>query len=70
MSILMHVKCPQCAKPVLWAPTSQYRPFCSERCQMLDLGAWAAESHRIPGESLQDIWPGDEGDDEVFNVES
>ncbi len=33
---------------------STYRPFCSKRCQLLDLGAWADESHRIGGESAMD----------------
>ncbi|NMG04818.1 DNA gyrase inhibitor YacG [Azoarcus taiwanensis] len=42
------VKCPQCGKTVLWAPSSKWRPFCSERCKQLDLGAWASESYRVP----------------------
>jgi endogenous inhibitor of DNA gyrase (YacG/DUF329 family) len=32
----------------VWAPESPYRPFCSERCKLIDLGAWASESYRIP----------------------
>jgi uncharacterized protein len=32
----------------VWDETSRYRPFCSERCKMIDLGAWATESYRIP----------------------
>jgi len=43
------VNCPQCGKPVLWTLESKWRPFCSERCKMIDLGEWAAESYRIPG---------------------
>lgn len=46
------VQCPHCGKPVPWSPASTYRPFCSERCKLIDLGAWASESHRIPGEAL------------------
>lgn len=46
------VKCPYCGKPVSWLPESKFRPFCSERCQLIDLGAWASEGHRIPGEIL------------------
>ena len=34
----MEVKCPICAKQVVWAPTSEYRPFCSKKCQLIDLG--------------------------------
>ena len=50
----LEVACPQCSKPVVWRPESAYRPFCSKRCQLLDLGAWAEESHRISGESAMD----------------
>ena len=46
------VKCPHCGKAVAWTPESPFRPFCSERCKLIDLGAWASESHRIPGEAL------------------
>ena len=42
------VNCPQCGKNVAWSPDSVYRPFCSERCKLIDLGAWAEESYRIP----------------------
>lgn len=50
----LEVDCPQCSKRVVWEPNSLYRPFCSKRCQLLDLGAWAEESHRISGESDMD----------------
>jgi uncharacterized protein len=42
------VNCPQCGAPVPWDRANRYRPFCSERCKMIDLGAWATESYRIP----------------------
>jgi len=42
------VKCPSCQKEVEWRPESTFRPFCSERCRQIDLGAWASESYRIP----------------------
>lgn len=41
------VNCPICAKPVPWSPESAYRPFCSQRCRQIDLGAWAAETYRV-----------------------
>ncbi|AAP95991.1 DNA gyrase inhibitor [[Haemophilus] ducreyi] len=41
------VNCPTCAKQVIWDPVSKYRPFCSERCQLIDLGEWANEEKRI-----------------------
>ncbi|MGH8369664.1 MAG: DNA gyrase inhibitor YacG [Gammaproteobacteria bacterium] len=55
------VACPHCAKPVSWTPASEYKPFCSERCRLIDLGDWLSEKHAIPGEDA--ITPGsDEGD--------
>lgn len=42
------VRCPQCGGESLWAPENRWRPFCSERCRTIDLGAWASESYRVP----------------------
>jgi len=42
------VACPTCGARVPWTPESRFRPFCSERCKTIDLGAWANESYRIP----------------------
>jgi endogenous inhibitor of DNA gyrase (YacG/DUF329 family) len=42
------VPCPRCGQAVEWTPASRYRPFCSERCKLIDLGAWASEAYRIP----------------------
>ena len=42
------VNCPQCGARVVWDRANPYRPFCSERCKMIDLGAWATESYRVP----------------------
>lgn len=42
------VKCPICGKRAAYAPQNLYRPFCSERCKQIDLGAWAQESYRVP----------------------
>jgi len=44
------VKCPTCGRELEWA-TAQFRPFCSERCRLIDLGAWFSEQRAIPGES-------------------
>jgi uncharacterized protein len=44
------VKCPTCRRPVEWSEESAYRPFCSERCRLIDLGAWLTEQHKIPDE--------------------
>lgn len=42
------VKCPTCETAVEWTPQAEFRPFCSKRCQLIDLGEWASESNRIP----------------------
>jgi len=42
----MLVKCPQCKKEAAWEE-NPFRPFCSERCRLLDLGKWASEEYRI-----------------------
>ncbi|MBR9729131.1 DNA gyrase inhibitor YacG [Shewanella intestini] len=42
------VNCPICKKLVTWEPQSSFKPFCSERCKMIDLGDWADEKHAIP----------------------
>lgn len=49
------IKCPTCDKPVEWSEQNPYRPFCSERCKLIDLGGWADGSHRIPGSTPQDF---------------
>jgi len=41
------VKCPHCKADVPWTAESKWRPFCSERCKLIDLGAWASERYRI-----------------------
>ncbi len=53
MSDITKVNCPTCGKPVVWNETSPFRPFCCKRCQLIDLGEWAAEEKRIPSEGEQ-----------------
>ncbi|MAI38937.1 DNA gyrase inhibitor YacG [Alteromonas sp. A081] len=53
----MEVKCPICTKPVVWSPQSEYRPFCSKKCQLIDLGEWAGEDRKIAGKPAQDATP-------------
>jgi uncharacterized protein len=43
----LKVPCPQCQTTVVWQATSEFRPFCSKRCQLIDLGEWAEENHKI-----------------------
>jgi endogenous inhibitor of DNA gyrase (YacG/DUF329 family) len=54
------VKCPTCGTPVRWDATSAFRPFCSERCKNVDLGAWASERYAIGGDTKLDERDGDE----------
>ena len=41
------VSCPQCGKEIPWDISNRYRPFCSERCKLIDLGKWANEEYRV-----------------------
>ena len=45
------VRCPACNGDSLYASSNPYRPFCSERCKNVDLGAWASEAFRVPTEA-------------------
>ncbi len=44
------VTCPTCGGDSLYAPENRFRPFCSERCKNVDLGAWASEGYRVPAQ--------------------
>lgn len=57
------VACPTCGAGVAWQPENRFRPFCSERCKMADLGAWANEEYRVP-------IPPDEPDDPLADDRS
>ena len=45
------IKCPSCGKEIEYE-LSEFRPFCSERCQLLDFGAWADEEYSLPAQSV------------------
>lgn len=51
------VRCPACGGDSVYAASNPFRPFCSERCKNLDLGAWASESFRVPEETPPDEQP-------------
>ena len=53
-------RCPACRRESAWDPANPYRPFCSERCRLIDLGAWLKEEHVIPGEPAAEPAEGDE----------
>jgi Uncharacterized protein conserved in bacteria len=48
----LKLSCPTCKKTVYWTDEYPFRPFCSDRCRLIDLGEWASEGHRIPGEEV------------------
>lgn len=45
---MKRVVCPQCKRPVEYSEENRFRPFCSERCKLVDLGAWMTETYCIP----------------------
>ncbi len=49
----MEVSCPICHKIIEWEG-NRFRPFCSERCKLIDLGYWATESYRVPSKSEEE----------------
>ena len=51
------VACPTCGAQVAWIPENRYRPFCSERCRQIDLGAWANEEYRVPAAATDEEAP-------------
>jgi len=46
------VNCPTCDIPVSWDDKHPHRPFCSERCKLIDFGEWATEKHSIAGDPV------------------
>lgn len=47
-NVQKQVSCPACGGLSLYVPENRYRPFCSERCKQIDLGAWASEHFTVP----------------------
>ena len=54
------VACPTCRKSVPWISENVFRPFCSDRCRLIDLGAWAEGRHHIPGDAQYQDMPDDQ----------
>jgi uncharacterized protein len=55
------VRCPACGGDSVFAPTNEWRPFCSQRCKQVDFGAWASEEFRVGGK-LEDLDPSELSD--------
>ena len=49
------IKCPECKVETEWSKDNEFRPFCSKRCYMKDLGSWASGKHKIAGEPLLNL---------------
>ena len=41
------LRCPTCQRPIQWTEQFPYRPFCSDRCRLIDLGKWASGGYVI-----------------------
>jgi uncharacterized protein len=57
------VTCPGCGETAPYSPDNRWRPFCSERCKMIDLGTWASDGYVVAGEVI-------ESDDDLFDPET
>lgn len=53
-TLVRKVSCPHCGGESPWSAANRWRPFCCERCKMIDLGAWASESYRVPVQEAAD----------------
>ena len=51
------VPCPRCGTTVAWSTAERWRPFCSERCKLIDFGGWASEAYRVPTAEVPEIDP-------------
>jgi hypothetical protein len=49
--VAQRLRCPTCQRPIQWSEQFPYRPFCSDRCRLIDLGAWLSEKHTIAGDT-------------------
>ncbi|MCW8384721.1 DNA gyrase inhibitor YacG [Fluoribacter dumoffii] len=68
MNYQKKIICPSCGKPNTWRPENRFKPFCSERCKLIDLGEWASENRKIPGKSVDPEFIGsiDKDQDELL----
>jgi len=57
------VNCPTCSSKVAWTEKNKFRPFCSERCKLIDFGDWANERNAIAGEAVYPV--DDDGDNSL-----
>jgi len=65
----MTTPCPVCRKPSAWAE-NRFRPFCSERCQMVDLGRWVQGDYRAPADPVGEETPAEPASQPEHDEES
>lgn len=63
MTKKIHTNCPNCGKKDTWHADNHFRPFCTERCKLIDLGEWASETRRIAGDPIDPNAHSDESED-------
>jgi endogenous inhibitor of DNA gyrase (YacG/DUF329 family) len=51
--MVQRLRCPTCQRPIQWTDQFPYRPFCSDRCRLIDLGAWLSATHAIAGDPVE-----------------
>ncbi len=49
------IKCRQCGNETVFSPENPFRPFCSERCRLIDLGEWASESYKVASTEINSV---------------
>lgn len=61
------MNCPTCGKPASWQD-NPFRPFCSERCKLVDLGRWVSDEYRVPGQTVS-TEPSEKASDKESDIE-
>jgi endogenous inhibitor of DNA gyrase (YacG/DUF329 family) len=51
--VAQRLRCPTCQRAIQWSEQFPYRPFCSDRCRLIDLGAWLSGKHAIADDAAQ-----------------
>lgn len=63
------IKCPQCGRLTVYSLENPARPFCSDRCKLIDLGQWADETYRVPT-PINPIFNNDLNTDEFNQIDA
>jgi len=63
MNNLQKITCPTCGKPNTWHAENSFRPFCSDRCKLIDLGEWASETRKLAGDPVDSLPSADGSND-------